>query len=75
MLQSLSHRGNTNASDDFRGEPTNQDLLRLAFINAPALKIENAIRVHLADRRAMETAHIVVSNFELRLGVDLSLLG
>jgi len=61
--------------DDFRSEPADQDPPRLAFINAPALEVENGIRVYLTDRRAMETAHVVVSNFELRLRVDLSLLG
>src|SRR5262249_45579404 len=74
MLQSLSHCGNTNRIENLAGETADQDALRLAFSNAPALEVKNGIRVHLPDRRAVETAYVIVSNFELRLGVDLSLL-
>ena len=75
MLQLISHSRNTNRIDDFPRKAADQDALRLAFINAPALEVENGLAVHLPDRRAMEAAHVVVSNFELRLRVDLSLLG
>src|ERR1700739_2386763 len=52
---------------------SDHDGLRTAFINAATLEIENCFSIDLADRCAMETAHVVISNLQLGLRVDLSL--
>src|ERR1044072_3363506 len=75
MLQLAAKRSDANAFDDFAGKPLHQNSPRFNVINASALKVENGIGVHLADRRAVETANVVISNFELRLSVDLRLSG
>src|SRR5437763_11798772 len=69
LLQFSANRWNPNRIDDFAAKPTHQNSARLYFINAPALEVEDGIRIHLADRRAVEAADVIVSNFELRLCV------
>src|SRR5262249_27225482 len=64
-----------NRVQNLAGERANQNSFRFIFRNTTALEVKNSIRIDLADRRSVETPDIIVSNFKLRLRVDLSLPG
>src|SRR2546426_12521295 len=74
-LQSIFDGGKTNRVDNLASESANQNSLSFIFRNTTAHEVKNSIRIDLADRRAVETTDVVVSNFKLRLRIDLSLSG
>ncbi len=57
------------------GESHQQQLSRGDFINATRAQIKQRILFNLADGRAVRALHVVGVNFELRLGVDLRVVG
>src|SRR4051812_14217100 len=58
-----------------RGEGIRQQLARRTRIDPPALHVEERRLVETTDRRAVRTLHVVGEDLELRLRVDLCLLG
>ena len=74
-FQLISDAGNTYRFNNLGGEPANQNSFRFSFRNTTALEVKNSIGIDLADRRAVETPDVVVSNFKLRFRIDLSLSG
>jgi hypothetical protein len=71
----ISKRRNADTVDDLVGKPTNQDAPPLTFINTSTLEVEKRFRIDLSDRSAVKAAHVIVSNLQLGLRVDLSVFG
>ena len=63
------------AVDAFTGKGAQQKLAGRNLVDAAGAQVEQRILFDLADRRAVSTLHIVRVDFQLRLGVDLGVVG
>src|ERR1041385_1412648 len=55
--------------DDLLGEAVGEEVAREVCVQAAAQKVEQLLLFELADGRAVRALHVVVEDFELRLGV------
>ena len=86
-LATLSRRSRTTASVYSRAAPgfhavdalarkrLQQQAARLRLVNAAGAEIEQRVLLDLADGGAVGALHVVGVDFELRLGVDLRIVG
>src|SRR5579863_2480790 len=56
-------------------ESLQQKLARRNLVDAPRLQVEQSVFFNLADGRAVGALHVVGVDFQLRLGVDLRIVG
>src|SRR5690242_1801745 len=74
-LEPLAHLGLLDRLQHVGGERVRQELARRSRRDAAALEVEQRRLVEPADRRAVRALHVVGEDLELRLRVDLRLLG
>ena len=75
LLDVRAHGTFLHAVQAFAGERHQQQPARGHFVDSARAQIEQRIFFHLADGRAVRALHVVGVNFELRLGVDLRVIG
>ena len=75
LLDVRARRAFLHAVEAFARERHEQQAARGDFVDAAGAQIEKRVFLDLADGRAVRAFHVVGVDFELRLGVDLRLIG
>ena len=73
--RALAHAVDADPVQHLASKRVNQHVARIFRVDAARAQVEHRVFVELADRRAVRALHVVGEDLELRLGVDLRVVG